>query len=217
METIKPRKSLTEETYDRLLDAICSGELAPGHRINQDELAHQLNVSRQPVNSAITLLKANKLVEDTGRRGVVVTKLDRALFASIYEFRSAIEPFAAKLASERFNGSSLQEAEVVLAAGEKAMASEDIRALVESDMAFHQLIYSWSENDAIISSMQANWHHIRRAMVEVLQVPSQRANSWVDHGKILKAISSGDSARAAECMQHHMLRACDDLISEFRL
>ena len=212
MDTIKPRKSLTEETYDRLLDAICYGDLTPGHRVNQDDIAQRLNVSRQPVNSAITLLKADKLVEDTGRRGVVVSKLDPNLFSSIYEFRRTIEPFAVSLASERFPEGAREEADAVLAAGNAAIVSDDIRALVETDMAFHQMIYGWSQNSAIIASMQVNWHHIRRAMVEVLQDPASRTDSWRDHAQIVETILAGDGPRAAVRMEKHIIRAYDELI-----
>ena len=71
MDTIGPKKSLVDQTYEILLDAICTGELVPGERLTQDQIAARLNVSRQPVNSAISILKANHFVEDTGRRGVV--------------------------------------------------------------------------------------------------------------------------------------------------
>ena len=71
MEALKPKKTLVEEAYDTLVNAICSGEIRPGERLNQDEIAEQLGVSRQPVNSAISILKSNGLVEDTGRRSVV--------------------------------------------------------------------------------------------------------------------------------------------------
>ena len=81
MEAVKPKKTLVEETYDILVDAICTGEFRPGERLNQDEIAAKLNVSRQPVNSAISILKANGLVEDTGRRSVVVTRFDHGPFS----------------------------------------------------------------------------------------------------------------------------------------
>ena len=74
-EISPPQKSLTEQTYDILLNAICTGELGPGERINQDAIAGRLKVSRQPVNSAISILKANGFVEDTGKRGVVVAQI----------------------------------------------------------------------------------------------------------------------------------------------
>jgi len=75
MDAIKPKKSLVDETYEALVYSICAGEFLPGERLNQDEIAIRLNVSRQPVNSAVAILRANGFVEDTGRRGVVVAAI----------------------------------------------------------------------------------------------------------------------------------------------
>jgi DNA-binding GntR family transcriptional regulator len=69
MRHLTLERSLTDRTYDAILDAICGGELAAGARINQDELAARLNVSRQPIVQALALLKVQGFVRETGRRG----------------------------------------------------------------------------------------------------------------------------------------------------
>ena len=97
LKALLPSKSLTQKTYEAILDAICTGTLKPGERLSQDELAVKLNVSRQPVNSAIAMLKSQKFVEETGQRGVVVAPVDHDLFVSIYQFRSVIEPLTVEL------------------------------------------------------------------------------------------------------------------------
>ena len=67
---------LTEQVYQRLLHAICDGELAPGARLTQEELAATLGVSRQPVLQALRLLKKDGFVSDAGRRGLRVAPLE---------------------------------------------------------------------------------------------------------------------------------------------
>ena len=109
MEAILPAKSLVDRTYEALLDAICTGEFRPGDRVGQDEVAERLNVSRQPVNSAIAMLKAQRFVIETGRRGVVVAPVDQSLFESIYEFRSAVEPLAVELATGKLTPDVIAE------------------------------------------------------------------------------------------------------------
>lgn len=216
METIKPKKTLTEETYDILVDAICTGELPPGERLTQDEIAAKLNVSRQPVNSAISILKTNGLVQDTGRRGVTVAPLDPALFGAIYEYRRVVEPFAVRLASERTGAAARVEVDEILEAGEIAVVSGNVRALVEADMRFHQAIYRWSGNDVIQSSMQVNWHHIRRTMADVLRNPESQRESWRDHAEIADALCAGDGARAGEVMESHIAKAYEKLVVSLR-
>ena len=123
MDEIAPPKSLTEQTYDILLNAICAGEFDSGERLNQDDIAGRLKVSRQPVNSAISILKANGFVEDTGKRGVVVAQINADQFRSIYEFRSAVEPFAVRLAHDHKPGNAEALSKELLSRGWSAVES----------------------------------------------------------------------------------------------
>lgn len=213
MDEIKPKKSLVSETYDILVDAICTREFLPGQRLNQDEIAARLKVSRQPVNSAIAILKSEKLVEETGRRGVVVSALDPALFRSINEYRQHVEPFAVRLAGDRLPPDAAATAREVLDFGRKAVAGGDIRALLRADRDFHEMIYGWSGNQVIRDSMRTNWNHIRRAMAEVLSDPASAAPIWDEHQAIIDAVLGARTDRAADLMGQHIRSAYDRNLS----
>ncbi|MDJ0639718.1 MAG: GntR family transcriptional regulator [Paracoccaceae bacterium] len=204
MDSIEPKKSLVEQVYDILQDAICTGELPPGERLNQDEIAARLNVSRQPVNSAISILKANNFVRDSGRRGVVVADVDVYQFHSIYEFRSVVEPFAARLAAERIGDDAEREARGILQKGFAAIEARDIKGLLNADVRFHEMIYRWSGNHVIEASMRANWPHMLRSMVEVLRDPTSAQQSWDDHKRIVEGLLARDSKAAAKAMEDHI-------------
>lgn len=215
MEAIKPKKSLVEETYESLVDAICTGEFQPGERLNQDEIAARLNVSRQPVNSAIAILKADRLVEDNGRRGVVVSAPDPGQFRSIYEFRLTVEPFAVRLAGERLPEAAAGEAAAILDRGRQAVASADILRLLQVDKDFHEMLYRWSGNDIVEASMRVTWTHIRRAMAEVLREPSRTGATWDEHERILSALLEGDVDEAERAMRDHISTAYDRYFAPF--
>lgn len=212
MDALKPKKTRLEETYNRLVDAICSGEIPPGARLNQDELAGKLNVSRQPVNSAISILKANGLVEDTGRRGVVVTKFDPTLFRSIYEYRKVVEPFSVKLARRSLTSQDRKQADKVLKVGQQAIRKGELVGLVQADMMFHEMIYRWSKNHAIESSMKTNWHHIRRSMAQALRDPELVIPVWEEHQAIIDQLFDGDIDDAAHAMERHIDHAYRTLV-----
>ena len=72
MESLKPQKTLVEQVYERIRDAICDGTLPAGARVTQDELAARLQVSRQPVMSALGLLRQQGFLVEHGRRGLQV-------------------------------------------------------------------------------------------------------------------------------------------------
>ena len=207
MDQIKPPRSLVDQTHDILLDAICSGEFAPGQRLNQDELAARLNVSRQPVNSALSVLKANGFVQDTGRRGVVVSQFTADQFESVYEFRMGIEPFAIRLAHRRKPLDAPRQAAGMLRRGWKLAQSDDPAAQVRVDMAFHEMIYGWTGNPAIVSTMRMHWHHIRRAMSMVVRESVAARTSWEEHERIIDAMMQDQPDAAVLEMQNHIARA----------
>ena len=208
MEAIKPKKTLVDETYDALVGSICTGELAPGERLNQDELALRLNVSRQPVNSALAILRANGFVVDSGRRGVVVASLQPDQFHSIYAFRSVVEPFAVTLAGHvGMDASRQREASRVLKNGERAVKAADIKGLLQADMDFHEMIYRWSGNHVIENSMRVNWQHIRRSIAEILKDPAAAIPTWEDHTRIVSLLIDGDVEESAHTMKAHIERA----------
>ena len=125
MEALAPNKTLVEKAYEALLEAICCGDVRPGDRLNQDELASKLNVSRQPINSAIAMLKAQRFVQDTGKRGVVVAPIDQNLFDSIYEFRTVVEPLAVQLACQRMTSEAVTLGREIISRGKSCVQSAD--------------------------------------------------------------------------------------------
>lgn len=199
LERIQFSPDLTEQVYRRLLDAIGSGELAPGTRLTQEELAASLHVSRQPVLQALRLLKKDGVAVDAGRRGVIVAPLDSKLIAQLYEVRSALDGLAARQAA----GAGAKLDATVIDRGRKAVAAGRIPAMIDADIAFHNLIYAASGNPLIGESAGRHWHHIRRAMGAVLRTAGVRAPVWDEHQAILEAINAGDAARAEQLARQH--------------
>ncbi|SDO07042.1 DNA-binding transcriptional regulator, GntR family [Lutimaribacter pacificus] len=207
MEALTQKKTLVEQAYDALLEAICVGDIRPGERLNQDDLAERLNVSRQPVNSAIAMLKAQRFVQDTGKRGVVVAPIDQALFDSIYQFRTAVEPMAVRLATTRMTPEAISIGREIIARGKSHVQSGDHVSALRADMDFHNLIYTLSGNMIIADTMNLNWRHLQRAMSEVLSVPGATLRVWKEHDRIFTAMVRGEAEYAARLMREHMEHA----------
>jgi DNA-binding GntR family transcriptional regulator len=199
LERIEFAPDLTEQVYQRLLDAICSGELAPGARLTQEELATSFNVSRQPVLQALRLLKKDGVVIDTGRRGLIVAPVDPNLIGQLYEVRGVLDGLAAQQAA--LAGAEIDPS--VIDRGRKAVAGSRIAAMIDADIAFHNLIYAASGNPLIGESAGRHWHHIRRAMGAVLRTADARESVWDEHQAILEAINAGDAVRAEQRARQH--------------
>ena len=212
MEAIIHNKSLVEQAYEALLEAICTGDIRAGERLNQDEIALRLKVSRQPVNSAIAMLKAQRFVQDTGKRGVIVAPIDQSLFDSIYQFRTVVEPLAVQLATERMTNEAISLGREIIARGKSHVQSGDHASALKADMDFHELIYNLSGNIIIADVMHINWRHLQRTMSEVLSVPGTTLRVWKEHDQIFTAMVRNEATEAAKLIRLHMENAAPRLM-----
>jgi len=213
VETLKPGLTLIEQAYDAILDAICDGRLAPGARLNQDGLAARMGISRQPVGQALSILKAQNFVRDTGRRGLIVAPLEREFFRAAYELREALDALAASLAAQRCTPRDATEGRRLIEGGRAALKSGRLEEMVEADMEFHLWICRVAGNPLLADTIRLYWNHLRRAMGQVLQKPAHRQEVWNEHEEILEAVVAGDPAEASRRATRHATRAGKDVAS----
>ena len=104
-----PRPALHHEAATRLRQRIVEGLIAPGSKLNERELAEQLNVSRTPLREAIRALAAEGLVELLPNRGAVATQLSAQDVADTFEVIAGIEGQSGELAAQRITDTELAE------------------------------------------------------------------------------------------------------------
>ncbi|MFL6876869.1 GntR family transcriptional regulator [Pseudomonas marginalis] len=216
MDKLTTPTQLIERVYETILDAICEGTLKPNERITQEGLATTLGVSRQPILQAFQILKREGFIEESGRKGVAVTPLDAGKLVHLYQVRGALDALAARSAAKRFVIVSAKPfratVEALLAEGRIAAGSNDTRALVRMDMAFHKLVYELSGNPVIVETSELHWHHIRRAMSSILQNDVRTFKGvWDEHEAIIEAILCGHEDEAASLAQRHAESAAEHL------
>ena len=203
LRRLQPSPDLVDQVYRALLDAISTGELSPGERLTQEDIAHRLAVSRQPVLQALRLLKRDGMVLDAPGRGLVVSPLEPASIGQVYQVRGALDALAARLAAAR----RYRVPAHLIEHGRKAARGRDIGAMVEADLAFHTAIYAASGNPLIEQSAQLHWRHLRRIMGAVLEFTPQREALWDEHQAIADAIAAGDADDAAARIDDHSRHA----------
>jgi len=207
ISTLTPTATLVEQTYQAILNAICQGGLVAGERLTQERIAGLLQVSRQPVGQALTILKTQGFVKESGRRGVVVAHLEPPFFKAIYELRSAIEPMAARLAAPRITEQMRREGDAIIKDGYRAVRTGELQGLVEADARFHTYIYRLSGNPLIGEVMGMYWNHLRRAMGEVLRTKGEGKIVWRQHEEIFHALSAGNGKEASRLAEVHLQSA----------
>lgn len=221
MKSLSAIPSLTERVYGAILDEILDGTLRPGEHLVQEQLAENLGVSRQPIQQAMVLLKADGLVEEIGKRGVAVARLDLTRMRHHYDVRALFDAFAAAKAAEAVREGRLRREEVtagaqpILAAGKQAIKNESTRDLIHHDEALHALIYKLSGNAVIAAAAEPNWRFLRRAMAEVLRHAEPPHAIWRQHQEIVDAVCAGDVPLAGQLARDHIVVASKTLSNAF--
>lgn len=208
MQGLEPAKTLVDQAYEVILNALCDGTFQPGERLTQEEIASRLNVSRQPVTHALNILKSQGFLAQAGRRGLKVTPVDLNFLEAIYQLRSVVEPLAVKLATPKMTEKDIQEGQALVSRGREVAKSGDSKAVQQADMDFHSFIYQLSGNPLIAETMRLHWNHLRRGMGRVLNA-GPATGIWNEHGYVLDAMSRGEADEAAEFMRKHLVDACE--------
>ena len=210
MEPLSPKPALIEQVYDRLVEAIADGTLAPEEAVTQEALADQFGVSRQPVSHALALLRRCGLLVERGRRGLQVAPLDPDHIRDLYQVRTALDGAAAELAADRITQAAPDaraEAQQSVEAGLRALHTADRAALIAADVAFHDALNRLSGNPVIVEIAALQWPHFRRAMGAALGDPGLAARYWQEHEAILTAVLAGDGSTAKNRAEAHTARA----------
>ncbi len=201
-----PRASLAERAYAELLDAIVRGDLAPGHRLRDTELAQQLGVSRTPVREALRRLEDEGLVE-TGRNAytrVAPVRADR--IGDAFPVVATLHGLATRLGVPALSQADLERMQQHDAERSEALRRADVVAAIAADDRFHGVLLSASRNREIERVLARVMPHIRRLDLLHFTALSREDGAGGDHAAILEACRRVDAWEAARLVETNFLR-----------
>lgn len=188
-----------------LRERILRGELRPGDRIRQEEVAEQLGASRVPVREALRILEAEGLTEHEAHKGARVPSLSHHEVDMIYQMRERLEPLALIESLDRIGESELAEAERLQ---ERIESNEDLDRFLELDREFHMLTYTACTLDPLMTMVTRLWNstqHYRRIYV-TLGGPGRMWVVNAEHRLILDAVERRDPVDAERHLAGHIRR-----------
>jgi DNA-binding GntR family transcriptional regulator len=199
-----------ERTLSALHELILGGELAPGARLGEVELAQRLRVSRTPVREALSRLAAEGLVEIVPNRGARVTTWTVAELEGVFELRASLEPqltgYAAAKAAQGDIDALDDLARQMLAVGSPG-PEQDLDALVPLNRAFHDRLVQIGDHPALATALAAAIHPpIVRRNFHTYDAASLR-RSLAHHAEIVAALRAGDVRWAEAVMTAHISNA----------
>lgn len=217
MKPLHQASGLTERVYSAILDEILDGRISAGEHLVQEQLAASLGVSRQPIQQAMALLKADGVVEEIGTRGLKVAALDLTRMHNHYDLRALQDAYAANGAARRIasgecsSNETTQQFHDILERGNRAVAKGVTREQIAQDEAFHKLLYNLSGNPVLPKAAEPHWRFLRRAMADVLRHAAAPAEIWQQHAAIAEAVLARDAETAERLAQEHVQVAATTL------
>lgn len=195
---------LRDVVFNTLRQAILKGELAPGERLMEIQLAERLGVSRTPIREAIRKLELEGLVLMIPRKGAEVAKISEKSLRDVLEVRRSLEELAIELACQRMNEEDIEKLEEAQAAFAEAIAAGDAMAIAESDESYHDAIYRGTYNDRLVQILYNLREQMYRYRLEYIKDADKRQILLLEHDKILKAIKNRRVIEAKDTMRAHI-------------
>lgn len=205
---------LPEQVYQRLKDMILNGELIPGQKLVQEDLASKLGVSRTPLLSAFRTLENELLIELIPRRGAFVRKNSEEDLLHVFDIRLKMEPLAAREAATRISSDDLQEIEDRHRSFAKAVKTGDRVRYKRADYDFHYSIMKQSGNP-YIPKMLSSVNLISVSNVSGLVTDPKV--SLEGHEKIMTSLRNKDPDGAEKAMAMHLILARNKLMEHREL
>ncbi len=209
----QPEAKLKDLIMQMLFDDIISLRTAPGSKINVNQIASALGISRTPVAEAVAgLTEAGFIVSRPDAVGSYVLELSLKDMISLYQVRDAIESEAAYLCAHNADDTTIRELTRLADAFRDSVIMHDIRGMKDTDMPFHRLIIESCGNPYLIRSYEQILPYLTRyqaSMLEFIGRGSNDQNPWLagvkyNHTAVVSAIRLRLPDLARQSMKEHI-------------
>ncbi len=197
------RRTLADQVYASVKQAILSGELRPGERLKELEVARLLGASRTPVREALSRLEQEGLVRPLKRGGLTVVELSERDVVEIFGLIKVLEAYAARLAAGKLTPPHLDKLDALCARAEQ-LGEDEADRLVELNRRFHEALIEGAGH----GRLQELLTHLRLAMqpyrVVSLASPEFRKRSVADHRRMIDLLRAGEVDALVALVAEHL-------------
>lgn len=197
--------SKSREVFERLREAIWSGDLPPGTPLREAHLAKQLHVSQVPVREALLQLEHIGLVVRIPDKGTTVTRLTRGEIVQMIEVRRHLEEMAFQLAAPKITPAIETELRDHLRAMEAFVAKKDHFGVAEEDFSFHKTVWKASGNEVLENTLERLCIAVYAFVSLKRHAAGENMKTAVkSHKKLLEALLSREKKRIKAGVAEHL-------------
>ena len=195
---------LRELVFVTLRQAILKGELNPGERLMEIQLAEKMGVSRTPIREAIKKLSDEGLVTLVPRKGAIVAGISQKMLTDVLQVRMTLEKMAYECAFKNFKNKDKEAMERAEQAFEDAVKEGDLIKITEADEAFHFAIYDAANNDKLSELLQTLKENMYRYRMEYSKDISTRTSLIEEHRQIYDSFINRHYAAGLKVVEKHI-------------
>ena len=196
---------LRDVVFNTLREAILKGDLKPGERLMELQLASKLGVSRTPIREAIRMLEQEGLAVTMPRRGAEVAKMTLKDMEDVLEIREALDELAVRLACTRITEEQLNRLTEVKEEFEMSTRTGNVKKIAEADVSFHDVIYEATGNPKLVSLLNTLRAQVYRYRVDYVKNPKNYPVLKREHEANLQGLRDGNTDLAAAAMHEHVV------------
>jgi len=195
---------LRDVVFNTLRQAILRGEMEPGERLMEIQLASKLGVSRTPIREAIRKLELEGLVVMIPRKGAEVAHITEKDMKDVLEVRAALEELAATLACNHVATEKIDELKLANKRFEAAIVSKDVVDIVDADVHFHDIIYSMTGNQRLIQIINNLREQMYRYRLEYVKDARTHSILISEHNDIISKLEKQNVDETKEVIRQHI-------------
>lgn len=220
-KSLQRNQPLKEQAYQTLRKMILGGELAPGHRLVEVQLARDLDVSRTPIREALGQLQRESLVMVAPAQGLQVAIFSTEDATQLYECRLALEKISVTEACYRATAAQLRKLERLSEKAEKLANTSPSRLLnfqlLDLDYQFHRLIAEMSGNVWLQGILDQIFDKMMLLRIQTIQQNQDVLDVKTEHVEIYEAIAQRDAKAAEKAVETHLKAARVRVIRELEI
>ncbi|HET7121720.1 MAG TPA: GntR family transcriptional regulator [Solirubrobacterales bacterium] len=205
-----------QHALEALRRAMIAGELRPGDRVRQEEIAERLGVSIAPVREALATLEQEGQVRYLPRRGYSVAELDLDDLREIYELRQTLETRAARRALPLLDADAIEGLEMAARDCVDAAAEGDVAAELEANRRFHFTVFDAPDQVHTLRLIRLLWDSTETYRAMYYNAPEGRHEAIEAHERIIAAVRAGDAEALVAAQDAHRGRALELLTRVLR-
>ena len=202
--TVNEYMPLRDVVFYTLRQAILKGEMEPGERLMEIQLAKKLGVSRTPIREAIRMLELEGLVIMIPRRGAEVAGITEKALRDVLEVRRSLEELAIELAVARMKEDDIKALEAARIEFREALNTYDMIRIAQADEKFHDVIYAGTYNDKLVQLLNNLRDQIYRYRLEYIKDVGKRQLILIEHENILNAVKTRNLELGRRAMREHI-------------